>query len=181
MKIVALKGSPHRHGSSNMLVAEFIRGAKEAAHEIVEFDIPFLDVHPCIGCDKCGMDGPCVFQDDNLAIRDALLDADMVLFASPIYYFQISAQLKSVIDRFYSYTMRLSNKHLKAALITASWDSNDEVMPCTVAYYVKLCKYMNFTDTGMVLGLGCGTPETTKASRFMNDAYELGRSIPMER
>lgn len=174
MKIVALKGSPHRHGSSNMLAAEFIRGAKENGHEVVEFDIPFLDVHPCIGCGKCGMDGPCVFQDDNIAIRDALLDADMVVFVTPIYYFSISAQLKAVIDRFYSYTMRLSGKHLKAALITASWDSNSDVMPCTVSYYEKLCKYMNFDSVGMVLGLECGTPSTTASSPHMQEAYDLG-------
>lgn len=177
MKIVALKGSPHRHGSSNMLAAEFARGAKEAGHEVVEFDIPFLEVHPCIGCGKCGMNGPCVFSDDNLAIRDALLDADIVVFVTPIYYFQISAQLKAVIDRFYSYTTRFSGKHLKSALITASWDSDDDVMPYTKAYYEKLRRYMNFESVGEVLGIGCGTPELTKASRFMSDAYELGCSL----
>ena len=177
MKIVALKGSPHRHGSSNALAGEFIRGAKESGHEVEEFDIPFLDVHPCIGCGKCGMDGPCEFQDDNVAISDALLDADMVVFVTPIYYFGLSAQIKAVIDRFYSYTMKLSGKHLKAALITASWDSDADVMPYTVAYYEKLCTYMNFSNEGMVLGLGCGTPETTKTSPHMQEAYELGRSL----
>lgn len=175
MKIVMLKGSPHRHGSSNMLAAEFARGAEDAGHEIVEFDIPFLDVHPCIGCGKCGMDGPCVFKDDNLNIRDALLEADMVVFVTPIYYFGLSAQLKAVIDRFYSYTMRLSGKRLKAALITAAWDSNDDVMPYLVSYYEKLCRYMNFSSVGTVLGLGCGTPDVTAASPCMKEAYELGR------
>lgn len=177
MKIVFLKGSPHRRGSSNMLAAEMVRGAVEAGHEVQEFDIPFLDVHPCIGCGKCGMDGPCVFQDDNVQIRDALLASDMVVFVTPIYYFQISAQLKAVIDRFYSYTMRLSGKHLRAALVTASWDSDADVMPCTQSYYEKLCDYMNFTNVGMVLGTGCGTPASTSASPHIEEAYKLGRAL----
>lgn len=177
MKIVMLKGSPHRHGSSNMLASEFARGAEEAGHEIVAFDIPFLDVHPCIGCGKCGMNGPCVFKDDNQAIKDALLDSDMVVFVTPIYYFGLSAQLKAVIDRFYSYTTRLSNRGLKTALITAAWDSNDDVMPYLVSYYEKLCRYMSFSDVGMVLGLGCGNPNMTAASPFLQDAYELGRNL----
>lgn len=64
MKIVVLTGSPHKNGTSNTLVNEFIRGAEENGHIIKRFDTPFLDIHPCIGCDHCGMNGPCVFNDD---------------------------------------------------------------------------------------------------------------------
>ncbi len=103
------------------------------------------------------MNGPCIQKDDVAQIRDALLAADMAVFATPIYYFGVSAQLKMVLDRFYSYTTKLSGKHLKTALITAAWDSNEDVMPCTKAHYQKLCRYMNFQDQGMVLGLGCGS------------------------
>lgn len=123
------------------------------------------------------MDGECVHKDDNQTIRDTLLSSDIVVFVTPIYYFGVSAQLKMVIDRFYSYTVKLSEKHLKAALITAAWDDNDDVMPYCASYYEKLCRYMNFENCGMVLGTGCGAPEMTKNSLHMQEAYRLGKSL----
>lgn len=177
MRIVVLEGSPHKKGSSNLLAEQFIKGAEEAGHSVTVLDAAHMDMHPCMGCGHCGMNGECVHKDDNHVIRDALLASDMVVFVTPIYYFGMSAQLKMVIDRFYSYTTRLSGKHLKAALITAAWDSDKDVMPYTAEYYKKLCRYMNFENVGMVLGTGCGSPSMTQGTKHMKDAYDLGRTI----
>lgn len=177
MKIVVLEGSPHKNGSSNMLAGEFIRGAKGNGHKIQILDVAHMDMHPCLGCEHCGMDGLCVHKDDNDKIKQALLAADMAVFVTPVYYFGMSAQLKMVIDRFYSYTTKLSNKHLKAALITAAWDGGDDVMPYIAEYYKKICRYMNFENLGMVLGTGCGTPAITKNSAHMQEAYQMGKSL----
>lgn len=177
MKITVLMGSPHKNGSSAMLANEFIKGAKETGHSVTVLDAAHMDMHPCLGCGHCGMDGECVHRDDNTIIREALLDSDMAVFVTPIYYFGMSAQLKMVIDRFYSYTTKLSGRHLKTVLITAAWDDNEDVMPYTAEHYKKLCRYMNFEDCGMVLGTGCGSPEITKASVHMKAAYTLGKSI----
>ncbi len=177
MKIVVIKGSPHKKGSSNMLAEQFIKGARETGHTIIEMDAAHMDIRPCLGCEHCGMNGECVQKDDNRIIRDALLGSDMIVFVTPIYYFGTSAQLKVVIDRFYSYTMKLSSKHLKTALIAAAWDSGDDVMPYTAEHYKKLCRYMNFTDCGQILGTGCGNPSMTKNSRYMEEAYRLGKLL----
>lgn len=177
MKIIMLEGSPHKKGSSNMLAEQFVKGAKEAGHQVEILDAAHMNMHPCLGCEHCGMNGDCVHKDDNMVIRDALLSADMAVFVTPIYYFGMSAQLKMVIDLFYSYTMKLSAKGLKTALITAAWDSNDDVMPYTAEHYKKLCRYMNFEDCGMVLGTGCGTPSMTANSPHMKEAYRLGKSL----
>lgn len=117
MKITVLQGSPHKNGSSNLLSEQFIKGAEENGHEITVLDAAHMNLHPCIGCGKCGMNGTCVHKDDNSKIRDSLLTTDMVVFVTPIYYFGMSAQLKTVIDRFYSYTTQLSGKKLKAVLL----------------------------------------------------------------
>ena len=74
MKIIVVKGSPHRKGSSNLLAEQFIRGAREAGHAIVELDAAHMDIHPCLGCERCGMNGPCAQKDDVPQIRDALLE-----------------------------------------------------------------------------------------------------------
>lgn len=177
MKIVILQGSPHKNGSSNLLAEYFIKGAKEAGHSVTVLDAAHMNMRPCIGCDHCGMNGECVHKDDNNIIRDALLSTDMVVFVTPVYYFGMSAQLKTVIDRFYSYTTRLSGKHLKAVLITAAWDTNDDVMPYIAEHYKKLCRYMHFENVGMILGTGCGTPSMTQGTKHINEAYLLGKSI----
>lgn len=102
MKILVLTGSPRKNGNSKTLADNFIKGATEAGHEIVRFDAAQKDVHPCIACNSCGMNGPCVFKDDFEFVRKHIADADMVVFATPMYYFGFSAQLKTVIDRFYA-------------------------------------------------------------------------------
>ncbi len=177
MKISVIKGSPHKDGSSNMLADQFIKGAKENGHNIIELDAAHMDIHPCLGCDNCGMNGECVQKDDILKIRDSLLLSDMAVFVTPIYYFGMSAQLKTVIDRFYSYTAKLSSKHLKTALIAAAWNSGDDVMPYLLDHYKKLCRYMNFESCGEILGKGCGTTSATSRSIYMKKAYELGKSL----
>ncbi len=177
MRIVIIKSSPHKKGSSNLLAEQFVKGAQEAGHTVVELDAAHMNIHPCLGCEHCGMNGPCVQKDDMQQIRDALLSADMAVFVTPVYYFGMSAQLKMVIDRFYSFTCKLSAKHLKTALIAAAWDVGDDVMPYLAEHYKKLCRYMNFTDCGMILGTGCGTPSMTRGSRHMGEARRLGKSL----
>lgn len=177
MKIVVLEGSPHKNGSSNMLAQQFIKGAQESGHTVTVLDTAHMDMHPCLGCGHCGMNGECVHKDDNTTVRDELLSADMAVFVTPIYYFGMSAQLKIVIDRFYSYTMKLTDRHLKTAFISAAWNSDEETSSYTKAHYQKICSYMNFKDQGMVIGTGCGSVSMTKGTSFMDKAYQLGKSI----
>ena len=103
MKIIMMTGSAHKNGTSAYLAEQFMRGAKEAGHEVLRFDTAFMDIHPCIGCDHCRRkDGVCVYQDDMNQINPVLKEADAVVFVSPIYYYDINAQLKTAIDRFYA-------------------------------------------------------------------------------
>lgn len=177
MNILVIKSSPHKHGSSNLLAEEFIRGAKEAGHQTQVFDAARADLHPCLGCDACGMSGPCVQKDDMAELRRQILTSDMMVFVTPLYYFGMSARLKTVIDRFYSFIGQLSTRRLKTALIAAAWDSNAWTMRDLSAHYQTLCRYLNFKDQGMILGTGCGTVSQTRASRFPKLAYEFGKSL----
>ena len=100
MRILMIESSPHRHGSSNLLAERFMEGAKEAGHQIEVFDAARANLHPCLGCDACGMAGPCSQKDDMADLRAKLLETDVAVFVTPLYYFGMSAQLKSMIDRF---------------------------------------------------------------------------------
>ncbi len=177
MRIVVLQGSPNLKGSTSILVDEFTRGAKEAGHEVTRFDVSRMNIHPCIGCVQCGYEGPCVQKDDNEIIRNALLHCDMVVFATPLYYYGMSAQLKTVIDRFCAYNFSLHDKHLKSALLTVAWNHDDWTFDALLAHYKTLVRYINLEDQGTVLGYGCGSTAMTKHSSYPEQAYLLGKNL----
>ena len=177
MKILVIESSPHKHGASNMLADNFIRGAEDAGHQVKVFDVARAALHPCLGCNACGMSGPCIQKDDMAELREQLLASDMAVFVTPLYYFGMSAQLKTVIDRFYSFNGKLTAKNLKTALIAAAWDSNDWTMKDIKNHYETLCRYLNFEDQGQILGTGCGTVSMTKNTVFPKQAYALGKSL----
>lgn len=168
---------PNRKGSTNILAESFVKGAGEAGHTCDVIHVSQADVHPCTGCIACGYEGPCVQKDGMETIRRKLLNADMVVFATPLYYYGMSAQLKMVVDRFCAFNSSLNSRHLKSALLATAWNSDDWTFDALEAHYKTLVRYINFTDMGMVLGYGCGTPSMTKRSRYVKDAYELGKGL----
>lgn len=106
-----------------------------------------------------------------------MLSSDMVVFATPLYYYGMSAQLKTVIDRFCAYNSSLNSRHLKSALLTVAWNADDWTFEALEAHYKTLVRYINFEDKGTVLGYGCGSPGMTKRSRFPKEAYQLGKML----
>lgn len=102
MKIVLLEGSPNKNGSTHILADCFRQGAEEAGHTVKMLDVAHADIHPCTGCIRCGYEGPCVQKDDVERIRKIILSADMMVLATPLYYYGMSAQLKTMVDRFCS-------------------------------------------------------------------------------
>ena len=177
MKIVILEGSPNKNGSSNLLAECFRQGAEEAGHSVEIVDTARADIHPCTGCIHCGYEGPCVQKDDNEKIRTAVLGADMIVFATPLYYYGMSAQLKTVIDRFCAYNSSITQKHMKSALLSVAWNSDGWTFDALESHYETLVRYLDFRDQGRVLGKGCGSPSMTKRSPYPERAYELGKGI----
>ncbi|MDO4962189.1 MAG: flavodoxin family protein [Eubacteriales bacterium] len=178
MKILVLKSSGNKNGSSAMLADEFMRGAKEAGHEATEYDVIHKDIRACLGCGHCGMSGPCLQKDDyEKELKELIKETDMIAFAFPVYYYNWPAQLKTVIDRFYSYTYELTGMHKKTVMLSVAWDDTDTVFAVCEAYYRQICSYMDFEDMGMICGRGCGTPAMTRRTRYPQKAYELGRSL----
>ena len=177
MKIIILQGSPNKKGSTSILAESFTKGALEAGHKVERFDLAKMNIHPCIGCVACGYEGPCVQKDDNQQIREAILGADLVVFATPLYYYGMSAQLKIVVDRFCAYNSSLHGKHMKSALLTVAWNADDWTFEALEAHYKTLVRYCGFKDQGMVLGYGCGSPDMTKRSPYVEEAYQMGKNL----
>lgn len=178
MKILVLEGSPHKNGSSNILANKFIEGVRENGHDVKIISAAHSKVGVCFACNACLTKGECVQKDDDMKkIEQAIMESDMVVFVTPIYYFGMSAQLKTVIDRFYSFNQKLTEKRLKTALITTAWDFGENVREPISLHYKTICNYLHFIDCGMILGEGCGTPSMTLETEFPQKAYEFGKSI----
>ena len=77
MRILVIESSPHKNGSSSLLADNFIRGARENGHTVSAFDAARADLHPCLGCEVCGMSGPCCQKDDMAGLKEQILGSDL--------------------------------------------------------------------------------------------------------
>ncbi|MEG1803573.1 MAG: flavodoxin family protein [Lachnospiraceae bacterium] len=177
MNILVITGSAHKYGTSAMLTEEFIKGATEAGHQIKRFDAAFKQVHPCIGCDHCKNTGDgCVFQDDMKDLTEDLVNADAIIFSSPIYYYDINAQIKAVIDRFYANDGRLHHNK-KAVLMVTMADDAQDAADGAIASFKGMTKFLNWEIAGIVVGIDCGDVEDLKKHEYLFEAYQLGKDI----
>ena len=180
MKIIALQGSPRIGGNCDVLMDEMIKGAEENGHEVVKYYLEKEDIAPCKACMHCAENPECVRADDGNKIINDLVAADGVIFATPIYYGQMSAQAKTIIDRFYAIGQN-PDKSLsgKAALIFTENQPEG-----TYENYIELTKFSPFTFMGYeVIGhvdAGSAGPAGIVAEEQedkLKEAYELGKQF----
>lgn len=176
MKILVLTGSPRRNGNSNTLATHFIRGAEEAGHTVVRYDAGLDEVSPCMACNACGMNGDCVIDDGFDTVRENIVDADCVVFATPMYYFGMSAQLKAVIDRFYSINGRIHVRK-KSCLIVTYADSNPKEEEPIRRHYDLLLEYLGWTNAGVLVAPGMWPEGAVNGTDYPAKAYEMGKSL----
>ena len=177
MKIVVLTGSPRRNGNSAYLAEQFIKGAEEQGHEVCRFDCAMKDVEPCRACNRCGMDGPCIFNDDFQELRPRIVEADMVVFATPMYYFGMSAQMKRVIDRFYAINGQIKGSPKKAAFMMTYADTAEKEAEAMLVHYRTLMDYLGWTSVGEVVAPGVWTAGSVRNTDYPQQAYRLGKSL----
>ena len=177
MKVTVITGSPHKNGTSALLADKFIEGAKEAGHEVLRFDAAFEDVKPCLACEYCAShDGECVRKDALNTWYEKLIDSDMVVFVTPLYYYTMSAQIKAVVDRFHANNTKLT-ENKKAMLFATSYGTDDWTMEGLEKTYEGILRFLNWTDAGKLFATGCPVREMIEQSDFPTQAYELGKSI----
>ena len=130
MKIVVVTGSPRKHGNSFAMTDVFIREAERCGHTVKRFDAAFMKIGGCHACQTCFKTGKaCSFDDDFNLIAPVILEADAVVFAMPVYWYSIPAQIKGVIDRIYSFCVAgkdISGK--RCGLITCCEEQDPTVM-----------------------------------------------------
>ena len=176
MNILIFSGSPRKGGNTELLAEAFTKGAAEHHHvEIVS--VHDYKVNPCLGCNACfKTDGICAQKDDMALIYEKMSQTDMLVIASPVYFYSISAQLKAVIDRFHN-PIRDSFHIKKMALLLVGAASLPELFDDILTEYNLCLKFFDIEDAGKVLVRGVKDKGDINNTNALNEAYKLGYSI----
>lgn len=177
MKILMLLGSAHTDGTSATLAKSFARGAEENGNEVTLLNCAKMDVHPCIGCANCITHGVCVWTDDMPQVENAVKGCDALIFVTPVYYCGITAQMKTVVDRFFSFNQALLEKKPAMGIITAAGEQVFSSTGAVMHWYEQLIGYTGSRDLGSLNAVNVHSPEELDDTDYVEKAYQFGKSI----
>lgn len=176
-KVVVISTSLRKNSNSEYLAKAFAKGAEEAGNEVEYITLKDKKIAFCKGCLACQKIGSCVIKDDAVAIEQSVLNADVVAFATPIYYYEMSGQMKTLIDRMnslYAKDYKFTDIYFMA---TAAED--EEYVPQRAVEGLKgwIDCFENAELKGTVFCGGVDAPSSVEGNAKINEAYEMGRNI----
>ncbi len=179
-KIVILNGSPRKNGNTSALVKAFTEGAESEGHTVTEFFLGGMDIHGCKGCfgGHSSRECPCVQHDDMDRIYPVVKESDVVVLATPLYYWNMSGQLRTAIDRLFALeegdgNLLRGHDRASALLMAAEGHGFEDV----ALYYDHLIEHLRWKSLGKVLCGGVMDVGDIKGKKELVDAYELGKSM----
>lgn len=176
-KIVVLVGSARKNGNTDLLAKAFVDGAS-IKNNVEVVSVADYKVNPCIGCNSCFSreNHQCFQKDDMALIYEKLMDADMIVAASPVYFYGISAQLKAIVDRLHT-PLRNEFRVKKLALLLVGAATLPELFDAIKMQYQLILNFFQLEDAGMVLVRGVKDIGDMKDHPALQEAYELGASV----
>ena len=181
-KILILNGSPRMNGNTSDLIEEFTKGAIDKGHDVIRFDLDKMNIHCCKGCLKGGKDkeSPCSQKDDMLKIYPYYKEADILVLASPMYYWSFSAQLKMAIDRLFAVTEidpNYKTPYKECFMLMAAEGNDENNSKPVIEYYQCLLNYLGWKDLGYLIAGGVFNIGDIKGKEELKNAFEMGKSI----
>lgn len=189
-KILIIQGGGRPKGNTAQLVDAFTKGAEESGHQVDTISLLKNEVKGCLGCNVCRCGKPCVQKDSFNDLVPKIKEADLLVFASPLYFWTISSRIKAFIERFYCIAEEDSNPPFgryekypekDCALLMTAADNFFWTFEQAVSYYqFTLINYIGFHNKGTILAGGCGDtngkPQIEKTDH-LKTAYQFGRDI----
>ena len=177
-KVLILSSSPRKGGNSDILCDEFARGAMEAGNEVEKIRVAEKKISPCLGCYYCRENGgKCVFNDDMADILQKMIDCDVLVLSSPVYFYSVCAQMKLVIDRTVARWTEIANKDLY--YITTAAEDEDDTMDGTLACFHGFAMCIDgYEEKGTLYGKGVTDKgDVRERPELIQIAYEMGLSV----
>ncbi|WMI95401.1 flavodoxin family protein [Bacteroides fragilis] len=178
-KVLILSSSPRRGGNSDTLCDGFMRGATEAGNEVKKVFLRDKTIHYCTGCGVCSQyKKPCPQKDDAAEIIEKMLSADVIVLATPVYFYAMSAQLKTLLDRCCGPYTEMINKEF---YFLASAAEGKEGLPYLEHVFDNLMGFIDCLENpvvkGKVLATGVWHVGEIKGNPALTEAYEMGKQI----
>lgn len=175
-KVLILSGSPRKEGNSDLLCDQFYRGAKETGNEVEKISLREKTIGFCIACYACKKTKKCFQKDDMTEILEKIIAADIIVMATPVYFYTMNAQMKALIDRTVARWTEISDKEFYFIVTAADGDmkSIDRTFDGFQGY---LDCFENVTEKGRIYGIGVYTPGEVKGTKAFLQAYEMGKSV----
>ncbi|MCC0680852.1 flavodoxin family protein [Clostridioides sp. ES-S-0005-03] len=175
--VLVLSASPRKGGNSDLLCDQFMQGALESKNQVEKIFLKDQDVKYCIGCGVCyEKGGNCSQKDDMEEILEKMIKADVIVLATPVYFYTMNAQMKTMIDRTCSRYTEISGKEFY--FIVAAADNSEQAMERTLEGFRGFTSCLNGAkEKGIVYGIGAWHVGDIKESVAMNHAYEMGKSV----
>ena len=175
-KVLIISSTPRKGGNSDKLCDAFAEGAKEAGNKVEKVRISDLKIGYCTGCYACQKAGKCAIKDDARKVIDKMMAADVIVLASPVYFYSICAQLKALIDRTVVVYPDLTNKRFYYLLTMADTDRAKFGGPIAALRGFLDC-YEGSEECGMVCADGVYEKGTVNCTKFIAAAKKLGKSV----
>lgn len=175
-KVLILSGSPRKAGNSDILCEEFMRGAVESDNEVEKIRVAEKKIGYCIACYACLGTGVCAIKDDMAEVMQKIIDADVIVLASPVYFYSIDAQLKALIDRTVCRWTEVKNKEFYYIMTAA--DSGMESMETTLACFRGYADCVEGAkEMGIIYGTGVYEKGEILDKKTTLEAYEMGKGV----
>ena len=178
--ILVITGSPRKGGNSDLLAEAFAKGAGAKGHSVTLFRAASKKIGGCTACGRCWSKGQaCVVTDGFTELEPLLEAADAVVFASPLYWFSFSTQIKAAIDKLNAYDSPKTLRPLKvreSALLVCGAGDDPRIFDGIRASYASMCAYLNWQDAGVVAITGVQEKGDILQSSGLEQAEQLGAS-----
>lgn len=176
-KVLVLSASPRKNGNSDTLCNEFIKGAIESGNNAEKIFLRDRKINYCTGCGACFSTHKCVFKDDMEEILNKMIEADVIVMSTPVYFYSMDAQLKTLIDRTTPRYEEIEDKEFYF-IITAA-DTDKDMMHRTIEGlrgFTEDC-LPNANEKGIIYGLGAWNIGDINGNSAMRQAYQMGKNV----
>jgi multimeric flavodoxin WrbA len=180
-KILAVVGSPRTNGNTHILVSKIGEGAKSKSAKVDELLLSGLTINWCDGCHACWLGRQCSKNDDMRDIYQRIIQSDVIIFGTPVYWYGPTALMKAFIDRFVYFNCSKNRKKLrgKSAVIAIPFeDQTIETAEPVVDFFRRCFEYLHIEMAGKILVPGVGQKgQILQKADFLQKAYELGQNL----
>lgn len=175
MKILAISASPRLDGNSDVLCEQFLKGASDAGHSVEKINLAKMNITPCIACYGCRNTHHCVKNDDMEFILQSLITSDVVVLATPVYFYSMAAQMKIMIDRCLPRYQEIQNKRFYY-IITAA-DPEHSATDETISGLRGFLRCLpGAAEKGIIYGTGTWDKGDVYQHPAYKNAYEIGKT-----